>query len=179
MARATDVQRRVSNHQNLLAAQRPSKTLAAPPVRHRGDLVTLLVVVGKTAKRKFIPKVETFQFDARSFFDVAGEQTDQRRLGLVLQGSMEFQHAWAGAAPAIRDQFPQPAHVGRKETLEMPRRWLDLVPGEDFTNKRNIGSARELHSLSPIVYPKFAGESPRKRLDSRAAGMDKRSVNIK
>jgi len=69
------------DHNDFLRLQNFPQHAAATFQCGGGDVVTFLVIVGKSAELELVPQPEMAQLDFRTKPDVAGEQAEHRRLG--------------------------------------------------------------------------------------------------
>src|ERR1035441_5012617 len=82
---APHVERRVADDDDLLRLQILAQQPPRPRQRGQGDVIAVLVVVGKAAELKQLPQAEMPQLDFRAELDVAREQAQRGRLRQRLQ----------------------------------------------------------------------------------------------
>src|SRR5436309_16126212 len=111
MPGALDVERRVADHEDLVAAQVVVEQTAAALFGEGGDLIAVFVVVGKRAGLENLPQLEVAQLDFGAEPDVAGQQANRRRLGQRVELMDEFPNSGKNAAPRLRQQVIQPENV--------------------------------------------------------------------
>src|SRR6185312_13820076 len=135
-------------------------------------------VVGKGAGFKFLPQIEVTEFDFRAEPDIAGEQADNRRFGKGAQGGEEFPDAGARFGFAVVQNVIEPEHVTFEKAGEVLLRWFDVVIREKLADEICVRAAGEFQFFKMVVGVELGLEDLGKRLDSSAARVNERAVDI-
>ena len=175
---AADVQWRVADDHNFLTAQFPAQHAAAALTCDGGNLIAILPVIREAARFEMFPQSEVAQLDFRSEPDVAGEQSQQRRLGQCLQISDQLADAGTFLRLTFLEQMMQPMNVALEEPREVGIRRRDAVQPKEFADEADIGASGEFHPLDAVTRAELGGEHLRKRPDARASGVDERAINV-
>ena len=120
----------------------------------------------------------TAQLDFRAQADVAGEQTQHRRIRQGSQTVDELQYSAAGPAIALGDGLVEPENITLEEPLEIFRRRRNPVEAEEFAHEIHIRPPGKIDFFHAVEGVEFGREGPGKRFNARAAGVNERAVNV-
>jgi serine O-acetyltransferase len=148
-------------------------------MRECDNSVAVLVIIGKRAGDKEIPDIEMAQFDFRAKADVAGEESENGRLGQRLQIVNETPDAGQQVAFAFRQNMVKPGGVAVEEQAEIVCGGFEAMPGEQLPRDAGVRAAGELHVLDGVSDFELGGEGELEGFDARAIRVNERAIDIK
>src|SRR6266496_4562024 len=120
-ASALNVVGRVADDQDFLTTERGIQKTAAAAPSDGGDFIAIFMIVGECPGLEDVPQIIMAQFDLRAQPDVAGQQTNRRRLGKPPKLMNEFADATEDTALRLRQQVIKPENVAVKKPAEIFR----------------------------------------------------------
>src|SRR5437016_8289058 len=179
MLGAANVQRGVTDHEDLVAGQDFIEQTAAAQFGDGGDLIAVFVVVGECAGLENLPQLEAAQLDFSAQPDVAGQQADSRRPGQRMELMDELPNAGQNDAPGRRQQRIEPEYVAIEEAAEIFPRRLDLVLQEKLARDSGVRASGELELLGAVGNVELRRESASERPHPGPSRVDECAVDIK
>ncbi len=177
--RALHIQRRISNHHDLVAIQLPADKLRTAITGDPGDFIARVVIVRESAQYEFLPQSMGTQFDFCTQPDVAGQQADGRRLWQPAKFRDELVNSGQRLARMLLQQVIQKKDIRVEEMTYIFKGVLNAVLAKEFTDQTRIRTPMEGHTFGSAGLAEQQLRSSPKSAHTRASGPDERAIDIK
>lgn len=175
---ATNVELRVAHDNDLFRLQMFSDNAPSALERRDRDVISVFMVIRKSAEMKNFPKPEMPQLDFRAEPDIAGEQAKHRRTWQRKQIADEMLDAMTRRAIALTHDVVGTESVVIKKFPEIFRRRANAMNAKKFTRQTHVRAAGETDFFDAVVRVERRRQRPRKGIFARAAGIHQRAVNV-
>lgn len=169
---------RIAHNHDLLGLETLAKDPTTALQRRHGNMITILMVIGKTAEREKLPKPVLAQLDLGPKLDVAGEQAERGRFRQGLQLANQLEYAGTRMADTGSQNVIEPEDITIEKLSEMPGRLIQPMDAEKFAHQAYVRPSGKSHLFRAMMQVEFRGKCLCKRPRTGMTGVHQRAVNV-